>query len=65
MTCPASGTRCSGSGTVPRCPAQRVGSRDAHLVALTESRVPAAIQPAAEAVMGHVARALHDQLRDR
>jgi beta-lactamase class A len=35
------------------------------VVALTESRVPAAIQPAAEAVMGQVARALHDQLRDR
>jgi beta-lactamase class A len=35
------------------------------VVALTESRVPAVIQPAAEAVMGQVARALHDQLRDR
>jgi beta-lactamase class A len=35
------------------------------VAALTESRVPAAIQPAAEAVMGQVARALHDQLRDR
>jgi beta-lactamase class A len=35
------------------------------VAALTESRVPAAIQPAAEAVMGEVARALHDQLRDR
>jgi len=35
------------------------------VAALTESRVPAAIQPAAEAVIGHVARALHDQLRDR
>ena len=35
------------------------------VVALTESRVPAAIQPAAEAVMGHIARVLHDQLRDR
>jgi len=35
------------------------------IVALTESRVPAAIQPAAEAVIGRVARALHDQLRDR
>jgi beta-lactamase class A len=31
-------------------------------VALTESSVPAASQPAAEALMGHVARALHDQL---
>jgi beta-lactamase class A len=35
------------------------------VAALTESQVPAAIQPAAEAVMGQVARALHDQLRDR
>jgi beta-lactamase class A len=35
------------------------------VAALTESRVPAAIQPAAEAVMSHVARALHDQLRGR
>jgi beta-lactamase class A len=33
------------------------------VAALTESRVPAAIQPAAEAVMAQVARALHDQLR--
>jgi beta-lactamase class A len=31
--------------------------------ALTESRVPAAVQPAAEAVMAQVARALHDHLR--
>jgi beta-lactamase class A len=35
------------------------------VAALTESRVPAAIQPAAEAVIGRVARALHDHLRDR
>jgi beta-lactamase class A len=35
------------------------------VVALTESCVPAVIQPAAEAEMGRVARALHDQLRDR
>lgn len=35
------------------------------VAALTESRVPAVIQPAAEAVMGRVARALHDQLRNR
>ena len=34
------------------------------VIALTESRVPAVIQPAAEGVMGNVARALHDQLRD-
>ena len=33
------------------------------VVALTESRVPAAAQPAAEAVMALVARALHDYLR--
>ena len=33
------------------------------VAALTESSVPAAIQPAAEAVMGQVARALHDRLR--
>ncbi|MBV9796114.1 MAG: serine hydrolase [Actinobacteria bacterium] len=33
------------------------------VTALTESRVPAAVQPAAEAVMARVARALHDQLR--
>jgi beta-lactamase class A len=32
------------------------------VAALTESSVPAASQPAAEALMGHVARALHDQL---
>jgi demethoxyubiquinone hydroxylase (CLK1/Coq7/Cat5 family) len=31
--------------------------------ALTESRVPAAVQPAAEAVMAQVARTLHDHLR--
>ncbi|MGW8378059.1 serine hydrolase [Streptomyces sp. ODS28] len=35
------------------------------VVALTESSVPAAAQPAAEALMARVARALHDQLRDR
>jgi beta-lactamase class A len=35
------------------------------IVALTESTVPAAAQPAAEALMGHVARSLHDHLRDR
>lgn len=34
------------------------------VAALTESSVPAASQPAAEALMGHVARALHDWLRD-
>jgi beta-lactamase class A len=34
------------------------------VAALTESRVPAAAQPAAEALMGRVARALHDRLRD-
>jgi beta-lactamase class A len=33
------------------------------VAALTESAVPAAIQPAAEAAMAHVARALHDHLR--
>jgi beta-lactamase class A len=33
------------------------------VAALTESRVPAAAQPAAEAVMAQVARALHDHLR--
>lgn len=33
------------------------------VVALTESSVPAASQPAAEAIMGSVARALHDHLR--
>ncbi|MCC9306197.1 class A beta-lactamase-related serine hydrolase [Kitasatospora sp. RB6PN24] len=40
------------------------GSRYA-IAALTESTVPAAVQPTAEAVMSHVARALHDQLRAR
>jgi beta-lactamase class A len=35
------------------------------VVALTESRVPAAAQPGAEAVMAQVARALHDYLRAR
>jgi beta-lactamase class A len=35
------------------------------VAALTESRVPAAVQPAAEAVMSQVARELHDQLRNR
>jgi beta-lactamase class A len=34
------------------------------VAALTESRVPAVAQPAAEALMGRVARALHDHLRD-
>ena len=33
------------------------------VAALTESSVPAASQPAAEALMGEVARALHDHLR--
>lgn len=33
------------------------------VTALTESSVPAIVQPAAEAVMGRVARALHDHLR--
>jgi beta-lactamase class A len=33
------------------------------VAALTESRVPAAIQPAAEAAMARVARTLHDHLR--
>jgi beta-lactamase class A len=33
------------------------------VAALTESRVPAAVQPGAEAVMARVARALHDYLR--
>jgi beta-lactamase class A len=33
------------------------------VAALTESRVPAAVQPGAEAVMAQVARALHDYLR--
>ncbi|HET9170006.1 MAG TPA: serine hydrolase [Actinospica sp.] len=32
------------------------------VAALTESSVPAASQPAAEALMGHVARVLHDRL---
>jgi beta-lactamase class A len=35
------------------------------VAALTESTVPAAIQPAAEALMAQVARALHDHLRAR
>jgi beta-lactamase class A len=35
------------------------------VAALTESEVPAAIQPAAEAVIGEVARGLHDQLGNR
>jgi beta-lactamase class A len=34
------------------------------VAALTESSVPASAQPAAEALMGRVARALHDRLRD-
>jgi len=33
------------------------------VAALTESRVPASVQPAAEALMARVARALHDHLR--
>ncbi|HVV25394.1 MAG TPA: serine hydrolase, partial [Pseudonocardiaceae bacterium] len=33
------------------------------VAALTESTVPAAVQPAAEALMAQVARALHDHLR--
>jgi beta-lactamase class A len=33
------------------------------VAALTESAVPAAVQPVAEAVLGEVARALHDHLR--
>jgi len=33
------------------------------VVALTESRVPAAVQPAAEALMARIARTLHDHLR--
>ncbi len=35
------------------------------VVALTASRVPASVQPAAEAAAGHVARLLHDELRRR
>lgn len=35
------------------------------VAALTESTVPAAIQPAADATMAHVARALHDHLRNQ
>jgi beta-lactamase class A len=35
------------------------------VAALTESSVPAVIQPAAEAAMAQVARQLHDHLRDR
>ncbi len=35
------------------------------VAALTQSTVPAATQPAAEALMAQVARALHDHLRDR
>jgi beta-lactamase class A len=34
------------------------------VAALTESNVPAVLQPAAEALMGEVARTLHDRLRD-
>lgn len=34
------------------------------VVALTESSVPAAAQPAVDALIGHVARALHDHLRE-
>lgn len=33
------------------------------VAALTESRVPAVLQPAAEALMGQVARMLRDELR--
>ncbi|MDN3358393.1 serine hydrolase [Actinomadura sp. DC4] len=33
------------------------------VAALTESNVPAVVQPAAEALMAHVARTLHDHLR--
>jgi beta-lactamase class A len=40
------------------------GSRYA-IAALTESTVPASVQPPAEAVMSQVARALHDHLRAR
>jgi beta-lactamase class A len=35
------------------------------VVALTESSVPATAQPAVDALMGSVARALHDHLRER
>lgn len=35
------------------------------VAALTESRVPAAVQPGAEALMAHVARTLRDHLRTR
>lgn len=35
------------------------------VAALTESRVPAVVQPGAEALMGRVARGLHDHLRAR
>lgn len=35
------------------------------VVVLTASRVPASVQPAAEAAAGHVARLLHDELRRR
>lgn len=35
------------------------------VAALTESRVPAAVQPGAEAVMAQVARTLHEYLRSR
>jgi beta-lactamase class A len=35
------------------------------VAALTESSVPAVVQPAAEALMAHVARELHDHLRSR
>jgi beta-lactamase class A len=34
------------------------------VAALTESRVPARVQPGADALMGQVARMLHDELRD-
>lgn len=35
------------------------------VVALTESTVPAVAQPAVDALIGRVARALHDHLRER
>jgi beta-lactamase class A len=45
-------------GVVEHAEGRRFG-----VVALTESRVPAANQPATEALMGHVARRLRDQIR--
>jgi beta-lactamase class A len=35
------------------------------VAALTQSNVPASLQPAAEAVMSRVAKTLHDHLRAR